>query len=319
MLPASGTTTVTVAITMLDHNSFVADSNVEHKTDPDGDNTTRPSSPGIEQDFDESQCLFCNYTSPDLDQNLFHMSKNHGLYVKTKGLLVDVGCLLAYFVLVTTGYNECLYCGTQRNTREAIQQHMLAKSHCKYDISREDAELRDFYEVPSADANEEVQLRLSTMRFTDDSQLPSQPRMKKSRPPKHPDTHAQDITAPALDQTVPTPTPQSLNQTMSNSDATEIYPLPSSQLTTRAQKQDRTLDDQLAQLRANDRRSLVHLPASQQRALLATHHKQMETARRTEQSRRGHLESAGNKFSRLGTTRLVRIPPHLGHVQSLNR
>ena len=319
MLPASGTTTVTVAITMLDHNSFVANSSVEHKTDHDGDNTTRPSSPGIEQDFDESQCLFCNYTSPDLDQNMFHMSKNHGLYVETKGLLVDVGCLLAYFHLIITAYNECLYCGTLRNTHEAVQQHMLAKSHCRYDISREDAELRDFYEVPSADAKEEVQLRLSTMRFANDSHLPSQTRTKKSRPPKHPDTQGQDTTALSLDQTVSTPTPQSHSQTISTSNATEIPSPPSSQLTTRAEKQDRTLDSQLAQLRANDRRSLVHLPASQQRTLLATHHKQMETARRTEQSRRGHLESAGNKFSRLGTTRLVRIPPHLGHVQSLNR
>lgn len=229
MLPASRTATVTVAITMLDYDSFIANPSMDHKTNPDADNATRPSSPGIEHDLDESQCLFCIYTSPDLPQNVLHMSKNHGLYVETKGLLVDVACLLAYFHLVITGCNECLYCGTLRDTREAVQQHMLAKSHCKYDISREDAELRDFYEVPPADAKEEVQLRLSTMRFTNDNQLPSQPRMKKSRPPKHPDTHAQDITAPALDQTVPTPTPQSLNQTMSNSDATEIYPLPSSE------------------------------------------------------------------------------------------
>ena len=247
------------------------------------------------------------------------MSKSHGFYIEMKGLLVDVGCLLAYFHLIIAGYNECLYCETQRNTREAIQQHMMAKGHCKYIIEDEDAELRDFYDVPSADAKEEVQTRLSAMRFMNDSQLLPQTRTKRSRPSQHPDTHSQDITASLLDQTVPTPAPHSHSQAASNSNTTEMTSLPLGELSTRAQKQEHTLDTQLAQLRANDRRSLVHLPASQQRALLATHHKQMETARRAEQTRRGHLESAGNKFNRLGTTRLVRIPPHLGHVQSLNR
>ena len=91
------------------------------------------------------------------------------------------------------------------------------------------------------------------------------------------------------------------------------------ELSTRALKQEYTLNNQLAQLRADDRRSLLHLPASQQRALLATHHKQMEKARRTEQTQRGNLESAGNKFNCLGKMRLIRKPPHTGNVSSLNR
>ena len=286
---------------------------------PDEGGTARPSSPSTDYEFDEAQCLFCNQPNPNLDQNLIHMSKTHGLHVETTGLLVDVECLLAYFHLIISGYYECLYCGTQRNTREAVQQHMMAKGHCKYDINDEAAELRDFYEVPSSDAKSEVQQRLSGMRFTDDSQIQSQIRVKKGRPSKQSGIDGQDITASSKDQTVPTPAPQSHSQAESSSNATEMPSQSLGELSTRAQKQEHTLGNQLAQLRANDRRSLVHLPASQQRALLATHHKQMEKARRTEQTRRGHLESAGNKFNRLGTTRLVRIPPHLGHVQGLNR
>jgi len=85
----------------------------------------------------------------------------------------------------------------------------------------------------------------------------------------------------------------------------------------RAQRQTSTLTSQLSHLRESDRRSLQHLPTSQQRALLATHHKQMEKGGRATNAKRGALESAGNYFGRLGTVRLIRQPPHTGRVQSL--
>ncbi|KIV83883.1 hypothetical protein PV11_05870 [Exophiala sideris] len=114
------------------------------------------------------------------------------------------------------------------------------------------------------------------------------------------------------------PTGRSTNaESRSNSDETLSHALGA--LSTRVLKQEYTLNNQLGRLRADDRKSLLHLPASQQRALLATHHKQMEKARRTEQIQRGNLECAGNHFSRLGTIRLIRKPPHTGNVHSLNR
>lgn len=100
------------------------------------------------------------------------MSKAHGLHVDPTNLLVDVVSLLAYFHLVISGCYECLYCGTQRNTRQAVQQHMMAKGHCKYDITDKDAELRDFYEFSSSDTKEELHQNLPAMRFSDDPQLP---------------------------------------------------------------------------------------------------------------------------------------------------
>lgn len=81
--------------------------------------------------------------------------------------------------------------------------------------------------------------------------------------------------------------------------------------------QPSAVQSQLSQLRESDRRSLQHLPTSQQRALLATQHKQMEKGGRAAKAKRGALESAGNYFGRLGTVRLVRMPPHTGRVQSL--
>ncbi len=293
-------------------------------SDKNSDNTVNPSSPTIDYDFDESQCLFCNQTSPDLDQNLSHMLKAHGLYVDLTNLLVDVGSLLAYFHLVISGRYECLYCGTQRSTRQAVQQHMMAKGHCKYDILDEDSELRDFYEFYSSETREELlQQNLHGMRFSDDPQLPSQVRRRKPGQPKPSHKHGPDMTDSPLDQALPTPTPTPQSHTDTNAEPTSnAAQTPShslGELSTRALKQECTLSNQLARLRADDRRSLLHLPASQQRALLATHHKLIEDARRTEQIERTNLESAGNKVNCLGKIRLIRKPPHTGNVHSLNR
>ncbi|KAJ9661766.1 hypothetical protein H2198_001731 [Neophaeococcomyces mojaviensis] len=283
------------------------------------DNIANLSSPSIDYEFDESQCLFCNQTNPDLDQNLVHMSKAHGLHVDPTDLLVDIVSLLAYFHLVISECYECLYCGTQRNTRQAVQQHMMAKGHCKYDITDKDAELRDFYDISSSNAKEELRRNLLAVRFSDDTQLPPQARSRKPGPPKRSDRHAPEITASPLDQPLPTPNSHSHTDAESSSNAAEIPSDFTGELSTRALKQEHTLNNQLAQLRASDRRSLLHLPASQQRALLATHHKQMEKATRTEQINRGNLESAGNKVNCLTKTRLIRKPPHTGNIFSLNR
>ncbi|KIW64519.1 hypothetical protein PV04_09447 [Phialophora macrospora] len=323
MLLACGSTTTITMEGESSRTDFVAAPIPEQILENSEDDIADSSSPTTDYEFDdyefdESQCLFCNQTSSDLDQNSAHMLKAHGLYVDPAHLLVDIGTLLAYFHLIISGRYECLYCGTQRNTREAVQQHMMAKGHCKYDITDEDSELRDFYEFPSSDAKEEIHRNLSTMRFSDHPHLPSQARLRKPRPSKRLDSHGRpDITTSPQDQELPTPL--SHTDAESSSNAAETPSHPPRELSTRAMKQEYTLNNQLAQLRAGDRRSLLHLPTSQQRALLATHHKQMEKARRTELTYQGNLETAGNKFECLGKIRLVRKPPHTGNVYSLNR
>ena len=242
------------------------------------------------------------------------MSKNHGLHIDPSHLLVDIGTLVAYFHIVISEYYECLYCGTERNTRLAVQQHMMAKGHCKYDLTDENAELREFYDISSSDEREKALQNLSAMRLSDDTQLPAQAKTRKSRSSRRLDAHSPSIATSSLD-----PDQQSTPDDEPGSSPTNEPSQSQTGLSTRVHRQQSTLKNQLAQLRANDRRSLAHLPASQQRALLANQHKQMEKAKRTEQTDRGRLESAGNHFSRLGTTRLIRQPPHFGGVSSLNR
>jgi pre-60S factor REI1 len=316
------TTTLTTASMAFLLNADVSLQTQEQINRIDESETIASSPSPIDHKFEESQCLFCDQSSSDLEQSLVHMSKAHGLHIVTTNLLVDVGSLLAYFHLVISCYHECLYCGTQRNTTQAVQQHMIAKGHCKYDLTARDAESRDFYDFSSTEMEEKMHRGVIATRLSDIAGLAAHTRSRKSRSSKRHNRRDTGITASPRDSTSSSPTspiikPQS-DTDASPDDAQTDSELPG-QLSKRAQKQTYTHHNQLAQLRADDRRSLVHLPASQQRALLATHHKQMEKAKRLEQLQRGNLESAGNGFARLGTIRLVRKPPHTGRVQTLKR
>jgi pre-60S factor REI1 len=316
-------TTITATMESLLNCHNVSAPTQEQTNNIDTSETIINSSPStIYHKFEESQCLFCDQSSSDLEQSLVHMSQAHGLHIVTTNLLVDVGSLLAYFRLVISCYHECLYCGTQRNTTEAVRQHMIAKGHCKYDLATKDAEFREFYDFSSVETEEKVHRDLIATRLSDNTQPAAPGRPRKSRSSERSDIHDTGVAASPWHPTPSSPT-STTHESQSDTDAGpeefQTDPDLSGQLSKRAQKQTYTHHNQLAQLRADDRRSLVHLPASQQRALLATHHKQMEKAKRSEQLQRGNLESAGNSFARLGTIRLIRKPPHTGRVQTLKR
>jgi pre-60S factor REI1 len=323
-MPLVGVTTATTTATMdvqSNWDAVSASQSQDHINNNEQVDTINSPSSRIDHEFDESQCLFCDRSSSDLDHNLEHMSKIHGLHIVTSNLLVDIESLLAYFNLVISSYHECLYCGTQRSTRQAVQQHMTAKGHCKYDLTAKDAEFREFYDLSSLEAEEVSQRNLIATRISDIELAAAHDKSKKSRSSKRSDKHSLDITFERSENgstsSGHSPAPQSDSDTSSDDNETLSDPL--RQLSVREQKRAYTLNNQLSQLRADDRRSLMHLPISQQLTILATHHKQMEKARRSEQSQRGNLESAGNSFARLGTIRLIRKPPHTGRVQTLKR
>jgi pre-60S factor REI1 len=287
---------------------------------PNADTLSSPPTPHT--DFDASQCLFCSHPSPSFSQNLLHMSASHGLYINPTSLSAPIPFLLAYLHRVIFTHYTCLYCGTARSSSLAAQQHMAAKGHCKYDITGGHLELGRFFD--SSEEKEEVEegdrigQRDRCKRAVDDEPhaAPSSAR-RKGKAPKRPERRDADTatspTQPAALAHMQSPTG---TDTGSGSPTTSPLSLP---LTPRALKQASALQTHLSQLRATDQRSLAHLPAAEQRALLLAHHKQTGNARRSEQRYKGNLEGAGNKFGCLGKIRLVRTPPHFGNVGSLSR
>ncbi|EQL03599.1 c2h2 finger domain containing protein [Ophiocordyceps sinensis CO18] len=215
--------------------------------------------------FNPAQCLFCSHRSPGLDENMDHMLKKHSLVVPDPDrLAVDLETLIEYFHLVVHGYFECLFCGSQRRNIEAAQQHMIGKGHCKIDISSQASEYRDFYEFePSiddditelADGNKSIRLP--------SGKVLSHRAEARTRVPR---------SAPVQEAATSSPCATTLS-TLSQ-DTT-----PRSK---RVAKRDAVFQTHLATLRDSDRRSLMHLPAAQQRAVVMRGKKQVEQARRDE-------------------------------------
>jgi pre-60S factor REI1 len=261
-------------------------------------------------EYDSAQCLFCNPSHgsyPTLDDNLIHMQKMHGLFLPEPGrLLVHIETLINYCHLVISGYCECLYCGTQRNNAEGAQQHMMAKGHCKIDISREDSEFRDFYDFTSdhddnSDCDGEgrepktlastslvqptdTSLRLPSGKILSHRSGPKSPPQRRRVQPEH---ETKGKPGPGLEGSQrPLPHPRPDDDGVRGGASTAL---------TRAEKRDLGSAGQLASLRASDRSSLLHMPSSQQRALLATQKKQVESARKTQKHMQSRVERMGNK------------------------
>lgn len=75
----------------------------------------------------------------------------------------------------------------------------------------------------------------------------------------------------------------------------EALPATSSQVLTKLEARDLALMSRLERLGEQDRRSLIHLPTSQQRAVLATQKKQVDKSRRVERAVLARVQGKGNK------------------------
>ncbi|KAM0224297.1 hypothetical protein ACHAQD_002688 [Fusarium lateritium] len=97
-------------------------------------------------EFIPGRCLFCAHGSATFDDSMKHMAAAHSFNIPFQDLLaVDLETIISYLHFVIHTYGECICCGTQRGTVEGIQHHMLAKGHCRFDIS---PETEEFYQIP---------------------------------------------------------------------------------------------------------------------------------------------------------------------------
>ncbi|KAK4539915.1 hypothetical protein LTR36_009957 [Oleoguttula mirabilis] len=110
-----------------------------------------------EYQADVNQCLFCNYTSPSLDLNTIHMSRQHGFFVPEKDFLVDLPGLVSYLSETIAALHQCLYCHKNLHTGAGVQTHMRDRGHCMIAYSTEDEqmEIGEFYDFRSTYSDDE--------------------------------------------------------------------------------------------------------------------------------------------------------------------
>ncbi|KAK2590899.1 hypothetical protein QQS21_011411 [Conoideocrella luteorostrata] len=175
---------------------------LDHDESDDCDTEYEPSAPT----FAPGKCLFCPQESGILDDNMTHMAAAHSFSVPFQDCLaVDLETVIWYLHFVIHGYRECICCGTRRNTVEGVLQHMVAKGHCRFDVS---SDTEDFYEMPQSknalveqtqrDDSMPVRLpsgKLISHRKSSDTHEPRAPR--RATPDRSTESFASRLKAPA--------------------------------------------------------------------------------------------------------------------------
>lgn len=275
--------------------------------------TSNPSPDAAMQPFTPGHCLLCPNSFPSFDDSVLHMQKSHGLFVPHRQhLAVDLETLFRYLHLIIFGYRECIQCKTTKTTVQAIQQHMTGKGHCKFDISEPDSEFAEFYDFsePEDDSESDIEERIQDETATTSSRqkplladkesihLPSgRIILRKSSAQAEPSfltrLHRQrrasasriEYSVPESDDDEDEASKEGLDSDIDNTRA----------LSRREKREKAMVKFQLTNMSANDRSSLMHLSAPQQRSILATQHKQEKKAQKEESRRRSHIDRKGNK------------------------
>ncbi|XP_015233798.1 PREDICTED: zinc finger protein 622 [Cyprinodon variegatus] len=101
-----------------------------------------------------TDCLFCSHHSRSLLKNIAHMTKVHSFFIPDLEFLVDLKGFLRYLGEKVGAGNVCLWCnekGRSFYSTEAVQNHMIDKSHCKLFTDGDAAlEFADFYDFRSS-------------------------------------------------------------------------------------------------------------------------------------------------------------------------
>ncbi|GKT45345.1 core trichothecene cluster (CTC) protein 15 [Colletotrichum spaethianum] len=261
-----------------------------------------------DDDFVPEKCLFCNATSGSFDGNVAHMGKAHGMFIPgQEKLIVDLETLVRYLHLVVFGYQECLQCGTQRRTASAVQQHMLGKGHCKFDITAEDSEFKDFYEDLTEDGDGETQVQEDDMKkaISDAVEEGGSIRLPSGKTLSHRSTPAPSRQRAKAKTAADSGSDNLLTAgpNFDESDASFRLTAPSAsgkqqvdtKALTRSEKRDAVFETQLSRLSLNDRAALAHLPSAEQRNVLLTQKKQLDKAEKAVRRLQTRLEMKANK------------------------
>lgn len=80
------------------------------------------------------ECLFCSNISKSLEDNVKHMTSNHGFFLPDAEFIIDLEGLITYLGEKVGAGHICLWCdekGKRFHSTRDVQRHMVDKGHCK--------------------------------------------------------------------------------------------------------------------------------------------------------------------------------------------
>ncbi|EED23114.1 C2H2 finger domain protein, putative [Talaromyces stipitatus ATCC 10500] len=109
------------------------------------------------EEYSSTKCLFCTEEAGDLQANVEHMFKVHGMFIPEKDYLADLDGLIRYLHAKISENHECLLCHAIRTTAAGIRTHMRDKSHCMiaFETEEEQVEIGQFYDFRSTYSDDE--------------------------------------------------------------------------------------------------------------------------------------------------------------------
>lgn len=118
--------------------TWLLSDSAELELEPDSDNEDVPPI---------HHCFYCGKNNGEVELNVKHMSRAHGLYIPERSYLVDLDGLLSFMNEVINVDNECLACGFQGKGTESVRKHMLNKGHCRlpYELRSDKNLVAEFY------------------------------------------------------------------------------------------------------------------------------------------------------------------------------
>lgn len=78
------------------------------------------------------------------------MSHAHSFFIPNFEDLTDVESLLGYLYTLISVLHECLFCGSLKPNRLAVQDHMCGKGHCRLDFQNDRHKFWQFYDIEDA-------------------------------------------------------------------------------------------------------------------------------------------------------------------------
>ena len=108
-------------------------------------------------DFSASACLFCRAEAADVEANVEHMYKSHGMFIPERNYLVDLEGLIRYLYRKVNENHECIYCHAIRNNADGARTHMRDKGHCMiaFEAEEEQIEIGQYYDFRSTYSDDE--------------------------------------------------------------------------------------------------------------------------------------------------------------------
>lgn len=116
-----------------------------------------------------TSCIFCGIPHKDIETNVTHMFKSHGLYIPERSYLVDLRGLLSFLISTIVIDNECLCCNFQGKNLQSIRAHVTSKGHCRlpYETKLERALFARYYDFSSLNSKAKKSKSTKSVGFTD--------------------------------------------------------------------------------------------------------------------------------------------------------